>query len=123
MQHILRVAVTPLSCIVFVLLVVIGVLIWRIRRAKPNNRATTTNKTISDDIGQPKSPRVQHVSDPGVYMELQLRPTDGHSRAPAEYLTLQGRHMTSGYYNGGFKAGSKKEEDEEVYDEVGSGQC
>ena len=31
--------------------------------------------------------------------------------------------MTSGYYNGGFKAGSKKEEDEEVYDEVGSGQC
>ena len=117
MQHILRVAVISLSCIVFVLLVVIGVLIWRIRRAEP------ANKAINDDIGQPKSPRVQHVSDPGVYMELQPRPTDGHSRAPAEYLTLQGRHMTSGYYNGGFKAGGKKEEDEDVYDEVGSGQC
>ena len=118
-HHILRVAVIALSCIVFVLLVVIGVLIWRIRRAEPNNR-TTVNKVISDNIGQPKSPRAQHVSEPGVYMELGTRPTDGQS--PAEYQTLQGSHVTSGYYNVGFKEGSKKTEDEEVYDEVGNSQ-
>ena len=122
-QHILRAAVVPLSCIVFVLLVVIGVFIWRTRRAEPNNRTTTANKTITDDIGQPKSPRAQHVSEPGVYMELHPRPTDGQSGAPAEYQTLQGRHMTSGFYNVGFKEGRKKEEDEEVYDEVGKSQC
>ena len=122
MQHILRVAVIALACIVFVLLVVIGVLIWRIRRAEPNNRTTTANKAITDDIGQPKS-HAQHVSEPGVYMELHPRPTDGQSGAPAEYQTLQGRHVTSGVYNVGFKEGSKKEEDEEVYDEVGKSQC
>jgi len=120
-HNILRVAVIALSCTVFVLLVVIGVLIWRIRRAEPNNKTTTVNKVISDDIGQPKSPRAQHVSEPGVYMELgHTRPTDGQSRA--EYQTLVGRHVTSGYYNVGLKKGSKKKEDEEAYDEVGNSQ-
>ena len=120
-HNILRVAVIAFSCIVFILLVVIGVLIWRIRRAEPNNRTTTVNKVVTDDIGQPKSPRAQHVSEPGVYMELShTRPTDGQSRA--EYQTLQARHVTSGYYNVGFKEGSKKKEDEEVYDEVGNSQ-
>lgn len=123
MQHILRVAVIAMSCIVFILLVVICVLIWRIRRAEPIKRTTTTNKAITDDIGQPKSPRAQHVSEPGEYMELHPTPTHGQSHAPAEYQTLPGRHMILGFYNGGFKAGSKKEEDEEVYDEVGNGQC
>ena len=124
MQHILRVAVIALPCIVFVHLVVIGVLIWRIRRAEPNNRTTTANKAITGDIGQPKSPRAQHVSEPGVYMELHPRKTDGQSRAPAEYQALHGGHMTSGFYNVGLKAGRKKEEDEEVYEEyIGKSQC
>ena len=120
-HNILRVAVIAFSCIVFVLLVVIGVLIWRIRRAEPNNSTKTTNKVITKDIGQPESPRAQHVSEPGVYMELGLRPTEGQS--PAEYQTLQGRHVTSGYNNVGFKGRRKKKEDEEVYEEVGNNQC
>ena len=123
MHNILRAAVIALSCIVFVLLVVISFLIWRIRRAESNNRTTTTNKAITDDIGKPKSPRDHHASEPGLYMELHPRPSNGQSRAPAEYQTLQGRQNTSGSYNVGFKGGSKKEEDEEVYDEVGNGQC
>ena len=120
--HNFRVVVIALSCIVFVLLVVIGVLIWRNRRSEPNNR-TTRNKNITDEIGQPKSPRDQPVSEPGVYMELHPRPSDGQSRAPAEYQTLQGRHMTSGFYTDGFKGGSKKEGEEETYDEVENYQC
>ena len=120
-HNILRVAVIALSCIVFVLLVVIGVLIWRIRRAEPNNRTTTANKIITNAIGQSESARAQHMSEPGVYMELGLRPTDGQS--PAEYQTLQGTHVTSGYYNVGFKGRRKKKEDQEVYEEVGNNQC
>ena len=112
-QNIVRVAVIPLSCIVFVLLVVIGVLIWRIRRAEPNNRTTTANKP-TDDIGQPKSPRAQHVSEPGVYMELDASPSEGQSREAAEYQTLQGRHQTSGYYNVGIESGNRKKGDNEV---------
>ena len=108
-MHNLRVIVIALSFIVFVLLVVNGVLISWNRRSESNNRTTKRNKNITTNIGQTESPRDQPVSEPGVYMELHPRPTDGQSRAPAEYQTLQGRHMTSGYYNDGFKGGSKKD--------------
>jgi len=94
--------VIALSCIVFVLLVVIGVLIWRLRRASPINRATTADKVITDNVGQPDSPRDQHVSEPGLYMEVHLRPSEGQSRAPPEYESLQGRDKNAEYYNVGF---------------------
>ena len=74
--------------------------------------ATETN-CITDNVGQARSSRAQHVSEPGVYMELHPRPSEGQSRAPAEYQTLQGSHMTSGYYNVGFKKGNRKKDDEE----------
>ena len=83
----------------------------------------TRKRNITNDIGPTESPRDRHVSEPGVYMELHPRPTDGQSRAPAEYQTLQGRHITSGYYNDGFKRGRKKEEDEETYDKVENYEC
>ena len=83
----------------------------------PNNKTSTADKNITDDFGQARSSRAQHVSEPGVYMELDPRPSEGQSRAP-EYQTLQGSHMTSGYYNVGFKRGNRKKEDEESYDNV-----
>lgn len=98
----LNATVITLSCIVFVLLVVIGVLIWRVRRALPNNRTTTADKAIIDNVGQSDSPRNQHVSEPGLYMELHPRPSEGQSRAPPEYTSLQGRNKNSEYYNVGF---------------------
>ena len=79
----------------------------------PNNKTSTADKNITDDFGQARSSRAQHVSEPDVYMELNPRPSEGPSRATAEYQTLQGRHMTSGYYNVGFKEGNRKKEDEE----------
>ena len=94
-----------LSCIVFVLLVIIGVLIWRLRRASPTKRATTADKVITDNVGQPDSPRDQHVSEPGSYMELHPRPSEGQSRAPPEYNSLQGRDKNTEYYNVGFSKG------------------
>ena len=85
------------------------------RRTVPNNKASTADKDVTDNVGQTRSSCAQHVSEPGVYMELNSRPSEGQSRAPAEYQTLQGRDLTSGYYNVGFKRGNRKKEDEGSY--------
>ena len=113
MQNILQASTIALSTLVFVLLTVIGVLVWRLRRTVPNNKASTADKDVTDNVGQARSSRAQHVSEPGVYMELHPRPSEGQSRAPSEYQTLQGRHMTSECYNVGFKEGNRNKEDEE----------
>ena len=90
----------------------------------PNNRAATPNKTITDDIGQPDSRHDQHVSEPASYMELRPRPSEGQSRAPPEYTSLQGANKDSpGYYNVGFSKGKSGKEHEEIYDEIGSAQA
>ena len=80
----------------------------------PNNKTSTADKNITDDFGQARSSRAQHVSEPGVYMELDASPSEGQSREPAENQTLQGRHLTSGYYNVGIESGNRKKEDNEV---------
>ena len=91
----------------FVSLLVIGVLIWRVRRALPNNRTTAADKAIIDNVGPPDSPRDQHVSEPGLYMELHPRSSEGQSHAPPEYKSLQGRNKNPDYCNVGFsKRGS-----------------
>ena len=97
--------VVTFSCIVFVSLVIIGALIWRLRRASPINKTTTTDKVITDSAGQPDSP--QPVSEPGLYMDLHPRPLEGQSGAPAQYKSLQGKGKNTEYYNVGFtKQGS-----------------
>ncbi|XP_078353642.1 uncharacterized protein LOC144638288 [Oculina patagonica] len=105
-------AVITLSFIVFVSLVVNGVLIWRLRRAVPDNRATTSDKAITDDIGQPDLPLDQRESEPVSYMELRPRPSKGQSRAPPEYASLQEADKDPGYYNVGFtKRANRNEHD------------
>ena len=112
-----------MSCTLFVSLVIIGVLIWRVRRALPNDRATTADKAITDSIGKHDSPRDQHVAEPATYMELQPRPSEEQSHALPEYKSLQGTNRNPGYYNVGFNKGSKRNEQEEIYDEIGNTQC
>jgi len=51
-----------------------GVLIWRLRRALPENRATTVDKSIAHNVGQSVSLRDQQMSEPGSYMELRPMP-------------------------------------------------
>jgi len=68
------------------------------------------------------SARDHRVSDPGVYMELHPRPSEGESRATLEYQTLQVKSTVPGYCNVGFKRGDKAQ-NEEVYDEIGSAQA
>ena len=94
-------AVIALSCLIFVLLVLNGVLIWRLRRAVPSNR-TPAGKAVNDGIGQPDLPRDQRVSEPCSYMELRPRTSGGQSRAPPEYTSPQGANSDLEYYNVGF---------------------
>ena len=77
-------------------------LIWRFRRASPINKASATDKVITDSAGQPDSPLDQPVSEPGLYMDLHPRPLEGRSRVPAEYKSLQGKGKNTEYYNVGF---------------------
>ena len=95
--QVLRAAVIALCCVVFVLLIVIGALIWRLRRTEPNKKATTVNSGIPAPSGG------RQVSEPSVYMELHPRPSEGKSREPSEYQSLQDTQVTSSYYNVGFK--------------------
>ena len=107
-----------LSCIVFVLLIVIGVLIWRRKRALTNNRIESADNAVIDETVQSALPREQHTSKPDSYMELCLRPSEGQSRVPPEYTSLQGSHVASAYYNVGFEKGKKGKQKEEMYEQI-----
>ena len=81
------------------------------------DRCKCTTAADRDDAA-----RDHHVSEPGVYMELHPRPSEGESRAPLEYNTLEGKNTEPGYYNVGFKKGDKAE-NEEVYEQIGSAEA
>ena len=110
--------VITLSCMLFVLLVVIGVLVWRLRRALPNNASSTEERSITDDVGQGVSPRDQHMSEQGSYLELRPRALEGQSPEPPEYKSLQSEDENTEYYNVGFNEG--KDDQEEIYHEIGN---
>ena len=92
LSRVLFAAVIALTVIVFFSLIVNGILIWRLRRAEPNKRTTIVNSGIPVPSG------VHQASEPGVYMELQPRPSDGQSREPPEYQSLDDRRVTQVVY-------------------------
>ena len=71
------------------------------------------------NAGKRKSPHDQQVSEPATNMELQPRPSGGHSHALPEYKSLQGTKKNPV----GFNKGNKRDKQEELYDEVGNAQC
>ena len=101
------------------MLIVNGVLMWQRRRAV-SNRTILTKDDGGVDIPCDQQPRDQHVSEPGTYMELHPRPSDGQAHVPTEYQALQGNHGNPGYYNVEFQKESKGKPNEEVYEEVGN---
>ena len=122
-QSIFRASDIAWSCIVFVLLVLIGVLIWRLRRAQASNRPATAKKATVTDTVQSVFPLGQHVSEPASYMELRPRPSDGQTRVPPEYQSLQGSHVNAGYYNVVPEEGNKSGSNEEIYEEIELSDC
>ena len=117
-NSVLYATVITLSCMLFVLLVVIGVLVWRLRRALPNNTSSTEDKSITDDVGQGVSPPDQHLSEEGSYLELSPRALEGQSSGPPEYKSLQSKDEDTEYYNVGFNDG--KDDQEDIYHEIGN---
>ena len=103
------------SVIVFPLLVLIGVLIWRLRRAQASNTPATAT---SRDTIQSVFPLEQHASEPGSYMELRPRPSEGQTRVPPEYQSSQGSNVNAGYYNVVPEEGNKRGSNEEIYDDI-----
>ena len=106
------------SWIVFLLLVLIGVLIWQLRRAQASNRPATAKKATIRDTVQSVFPLEQHASEPASYMELRPRPSEGQTRVPPEYQSLQGSHVNAGYYNVVPEGGNKRGSNEEIYEEI-----
>ena len=96
---------------------------WRRKRALTNNRTETADKPVIDETVQSVLPREQHMSEPGSYMELRPRPSEGQSRVPPEYTSLQGSHVASAYYNVGFEKGKKGNQNEEIYEEIEVANC
>ena len=111
------------SWIVFLLLVLIGVLIWRLRRAQASNRPATAKKATIRDTVQSVFPLEQHASEPASYMELHPRPSEGQTRVPPEYQSLQGSHVNAGYYNVVPEGGNKRGSNEEIYEEIELSDC
>ena len=81
----------------------IGALIWRLSRTKHNKVTTTVNSGIPVPSGG------HQESEPGVYMEPHLRPSEGNQ-------SLQDTQATSDYYNVGFKEGRSGKKDGGIYE-------
>ena len=107
-----------LSCVAVFLLVVIGLLLWRQRRAF-TRKANTSDKCTCDKSGRHNTSRDEQVSEPGLYIELKPRTLEGQSRAAPEYQELQSKKETPGYYNLGVIRGQTST-DEQVYEQVGT---
>ena len=122
-QSIFRVNDIIWSWIVFLLLLLIGVLIWRLRRAQASNRSATAKKATIGDTVQSVFPLEQHASEPGSYMELRPRPSEGQTRVSPEYQSFQGSHVNTGYYNVVPVEGNKRGSNEEIYEEIELSDC
>ena len=79
-QSIFRVSDIIWSWVLFLMLLLIGVLIWRLRRAQASNRPATAKKATIRDTVQSVFPLEQHASEPASYMELRPRPSEGQTR-------------------------------------------
>ena len=109
-----------LSCIVVVLLIIICGLIWQRRRAVPNKTTQSEEKTDFDGVksSPDQQRRDQHASDPDLYTELKLRPSNQESHIPTEHQSLQEEPENPGYYNVVFQKENGEKQNEEVYVEL-----
>ena len=106
-----------------VLLIVVGLLACRLRRAVTNKREKTSQRHTSDEKERRDSTRDQHVPEELPYMELKPGPLEELPRATSNYQSLKGAvNASAAYYNTGFKLGKSNQEDE-IYYEIGNAQC
>ncbi|XP_078378064.1 uncharacterized protein LOC144661241 [Oculina patagonica] len=103
LSQIYGITVIALSCTVFMLLIVIGLLACRLKRAELIKSTTTADRDTANDVNEHDSPpRDPHEPEGDSYMELEPRPFQRQSNAPSEYQSLQSTDVSSEYYNVGF---------------------
>ena len=56
-------------------------------------------------------------------MELRPRPSEGQTRVPLEYQSLEGSRVNAGYYNVVPEKGNKRGSNEEIYEEIELSDC
>lgn len=79
----------------FVLLVAVGVLAWRLKRALMNKREKTQERSTSYGVDQHETPRDQHMSQGDEYLEpLEVMPP-----ATSHYQSLHRNNTSARYGN------------------------
>ncbi|PFX14397.1 uncharacterized protein LOC111344826 isoform X2 [Stylophora pistillata] len=112
-QQLYLLILIALSVIVLVLFVIIGGLIWQLRKGVRRNEDYITDHDI------PVPPVVRQESEPIHYMEL--RPPEVQSPEPSAYASLQRRYSTPYYCNVGFVREKTGNDNDRIYENVEAG--
>lgn len=112
-----------MSGLVLVLLIVVSLLAWRLKRAVSKRREKTPQRPhTSDEKEQRDSTHDQHIPEELPYMELNPGALEELPRTASNYQSLKGANTSSPYYNVGFNLG-KSNQEYEIYYEIGNVQC
>ena len=110
-SSIYRIIVIALSCIVFVLLVAVGVLTWRLTRALMNKREKPQERSTSYGVDQLETPRDQHMSQGDEYLEpLEVMPP-----ATSHYQSLHTNNTSAKYGNAVSNNETDNSQEDELY--------
>jgi len=109
--NIYRIIFIALSCIVFVLLIAVGVLAWRLKRALMNKREKTPEGGTVYEGKQHDTPRDQHVSQGDGYMEpLKVMPP-----VTSHYQSIHRNGISAKYGNVASNIETDNDQEDELY--------
>lgn len=106
-----RLIVIALCCIVFVLLIAVGLLTWRLCRALKNKRENTPERSTSYKVEPHDTPRDKHVSLGDEYCE----PFGVMPPATSHCQSLHKNGISAKYSNVVSNTETKKVQEEELY--------
>jgi len=106
-----RIIVIALSCIVFVLLIAVGLLTWRLCRALMNKKENTPERSTSYGVEPHDTPRDKHVSPGDEYCE----PFGVMPPATSHCQTLHKNGTSAKYGNAVSNSETNKDHEEELY--------
>ena len=111
LSNIYRIIVIALSCIVFVLLIAVGLLTWRLTRAVTKKREKTPEVGTSYKGMQHETPLDQHASLGDGYLE----PLEVMSSATSHYQSIHRNRTSAKCGNVVSNSGTDNGEEDELY--------
>ena len=111
LSNIYRIIVIALSCIVFVLLIAVGLLTWRLVRASRSKKEKRPETGTSNEVEQPKTPGDQHVSQGDGHLE----PVEVMPSAPSHYQSIHRNGTYAKYGNVLSNSGTDTGQEDELY--------